>query len=102
MVRTVRGSGTGQGLRPLLRIVGSGAQLGDAGVVVAEHAHDGGRGGVPSCIELTPQETERVRDFRRLFALGGFSCGGRVEPPRPHNPEGALQRQAERVTRVLG
>jgi len=46
--RTVRDSGTGRGLRPLLPIVGSGARLGDAGVVVTEHAHDGGWGGVPA------------------------------------------------------
>ncbi|MET9339294.1 aminoglycoside phosphotransferase family protein [Nonomuraea sp. NPDC003804] len=54
-----------------------------------------------SYIDLTPQETERVREFRRLFALGWFLMLGPDGPATPHNPAGTLERQAERVLHLL-
>ncbi|WP_433444531.1 aminoglycoside phosphotransferase family protein [Nonomuraea sp. CA-141351] len=55
-----------------------------------------------SCIDLTPQETDRVWEFRRLSALGWFLMLGPDGPATPHNPVGALERQAERVLYLLG
>lgn len=52
--------------------------------------------------ELTPVEAERVRGFRRLAALGWFFQLGPDGPATPYNPVGTLERQAERVVRLLG
>lgn len=53
-------------------------------------------------IDLAPGEAERVRDFRRLIALGWFLLLGPDGPATPHNPTGTLERQAERVMHLLG
>ncbi|MEV4394951.1 aminoglycoside phosphotransferase family protein [Nonomuraea sp. NPDC049607] len=55
-----------------------------------------------SRVGLAPREAERVRDFRRLIALGWFLQLGPGGPATPHNPAGALETQAERVLRLLG
>ncbi|MEV0754977.1 aminoglycoside phosphotransferase family protein [Streptosporangium sp. NPDC050280] len=52
--------------------------------------------------DLTRQETARVRDFRRLLALGWFLMLGPDGPFASRNPEGTLERQAERVLHLLG
>ncbi|MFG1878004.1 aminoglycoside phosphotransferase family protein [Sphaerisporangium sp. NPDC049003] len=52
-------------------------------------------------IDLTPRETERVRDFRRLLALGWFLMLGPDGPATPRNPAGTLERQAARVLHLL-
>ncbi|MEV7967900.1 aminoglycoside phosphotransferase family protein [Sphaerisporangium sp. NPDC088356] len=54
-----------------------------------------------ACIDLAPGEAERVRDFRRLIALGWFLQLGPDGPATPHNPVGTLERQAERVLQLL-
>ncbi|WP_431895513.1 phosphotransferase family protein [Nonomuraea sp. bgisy101] len=54
-----------------------------------------------ACVDLTRQEAERVREFRRLFALGWFLMLGPDGPATPHNPAGTLERQAERVLHLL-
>lgn len=53
-------------------------------------------------IDLAPGEAERVRDFRRLIALGWFLQLGPTGPATPHNPPGTLHIQAERVLQLLG
>ncbi|WP_082309819.1 aminoglycoside phosphotransferase family protein [Nonomuraea sp. SBT364] len=53
-------------------------------------------------LDLAPGEGERVRDFRRLIALGWFLQLGPHGPATPHNPVGTLKRQAERVLQLLG
>lgn len=53
-------------------------------------------------LDLAPGEGERVRDFRRLIALGWFLQLGPDGPATPHNPVGTLKRQAERILRLLG
>ncbi|WP_433444881.1 aminoglycoside phosphotransferase family protein [Nonomuraea sp. CA-141351] len=53
-------------------------------------------------IDLAPGEAERVRDFRRLIALGWFLQLGPDGPATPHNPAGTLERQADRVLQLLG
>ncbi|MFD0480463.1 phosphotransferase family protein [Nonomuraea thailandensis] len=53
-------------------------------------------------LDLTPAEVQRVRDFRRLIALGWFLQLGPDGPATPHNPADTLQRQAGRVLRLLG
>ena len=45
---------------------------------------------------------ERVRDFRRLIALGWFLQLGPDGPATPHNPAGTLERQADRLLQLLG
>jgi aminoglycoside phosphotransferase (APT) family kinase protein len=55
-----------------------------------------------ACIDLAPSEAERVRDFRRLIALGWFLQLGPDGPATPHNPAGTLRRQAERILQLLG
>ncbi|WP_433435399.1 phosphotransferase family protein [Nonomuraea sp. CA-141351] len=52
-------------------------------------------------IDLTPGEAQRVRDFRRLIALGWFLQLGPDGPATPHNPVGTVERQAERVLELL-
>ncbi|GII78636.1 hypothetical protein Sru01_36180 [Sphaerisporangium rufum] len=52
-------------------------------------------------LDLLPAETERVRDFRRLIALGWFLQLGPGGPAAPHNPAGTLKRQAKRVLHLL-
>jgi aminoglycoside phosphotransferase (APT) family kinase protein len=52
-------------------------------------------------IDLAPGEAERVRDFRRLVALGWFFQLGPSGPATPHNPPGTLERLAERVLQLL-
>jgi len=54
-----------------------------------------------ACFDLTEQESGRVRDFRRLFALGWFLMLGPDGPATPHNPPDTLNRQAERVLHLL-
>ncbi|YCK38435.1 hypothetical protein ACNF49_31590 [Actinomadura sp. ATCC 39365] len=46
-------------------------------------------------------EARRVRDFRRLIALGWFLQLGPGGPATPHNPPGALAVQAARVLWLL-
>ncbi|MFI9596030.1 aminoglycoside phosphotransferase family protein [Nonomuraea sp. NPDC052265] len=53
-------------------------------------------------VDLAPGEAERVRDFRRLIALGWFLQLGPGGPAAPHNPAGTLEAQAARVLRLLG
>ncbi|RSN12790.1 hypothetical protein DMB42_11470 [Nonomuraea sp. WAC 01424] len=53
-------------------------------------------------IYLAPAEATRVRDFRRLIALGWFLQLGPNGPATPHNPAGTLHVQAERVLQLLG
>jgi aminoglycoside phosphotransferase (APT) family kinase protein len=53
-------------------------------------------------IGLAPAEAERVRDFRRLIALGWFLQLGPGGPATPHNPAGTLERQADRILQLLG
>jgi aminoglycoside phosphotransferase (APT) family kinase protein len=53
-------------------------------------------------IDLAPGEARRVRDFRRLIALGWFLQLGPGGPATPHNPAGTLERQAERILQLLG
>ncbi|GII94396.1 aminoglycoside phosphotransferase family protein [Sinosporangium siamense] len=55
-----------------------------------------------ACIDLAPGEAERVRDVRRLIALGWFLQLGPDGPATPHNPAGTLERQAHRVLQLLG
>ncbi|MEV0168285.1 phosphotransferase family protein [Nonomuraea fuscirosea] len=52
--------------------------------------------------DLPPAEAERVRDFRRLIALGWFLQLGPDGPATPHNPPGTLEQQAERILHLLG
>ncbi|GAA0953606.1 hypothetical protein [Nonomuraea longicatena] len=52
-------------------------------------------------LDLTRLEAERVQEFRRLFALGWFLMLGPDGPATPHNPSGTLERQADRVLRLL-
>ncbi|GLW12646.1 hypothetical protein Misp01_77740 [Microtetraspora sp. NBRC 13810] len=52
-------------------------------------------------MELTRQERERVRDFRRLLALGWFLMLGPDRPFATRNPAGTLERQARRVLHLL-
>ncbi|MGW4469988.1 phosphotransferase family protein [Nonomuraea sp. NPDC004354] len=54
-----------------------------------------------ACVDLTQREAQRVRGFRRLFALGWFLMLGPDGPATPHNPAGTLERQAERVLHLL-
>ncbi|MFI6182520.1 phosphotransferase [Nonomuraea sp. NPDC051191] len=54
-----------------------------------------------SHIDLASGEAARVRDFRRLIALGWFLQLGPHGPATPHNPPGTLQAQAERVLLLL-
>ncbi|MEV1002626.1 aminoglycoside phosphotransferase family protein [Nonomuraea sp. NPDC050202] len=53
-------------------------------------------------LDLAAGEAERVHDFRRLIALGWFLQLGPSGPATPHNPVGAVKRQAERVLELLG
>ncbi|MEV0827975.1 phosphotransferase family protein [Nonomuraea rubra] len=52
-------------------------------------------------LDLAPLEAIRVRDFRRLLALGWFLMLGPDGPFASRNPPGALQRQADRVLTLL-
>jgi aminoglycoside phosphotransferase (APT) family kinase protein len=54
-----------------------------------------------ACFDLSKQESGRVRDFRRLFALGWFLMLGPDGPATPYNPPGTLNRQTERVLHLL-
>ncbi|WP_327591359.1 aminoglycoside phosphotransferase family protein (plasmid) [Nonomuraea sp. NBC_00507] len=54
-----------------------------------------------ACIDLSQPEAERVRDFRRLSAMGWFLMLGPDGPATPHNPPGTLELQAERVLHLL-
>ncbi|MFC0557041.1 phosphotransferase family protein [Planotetraspora thailandica] len=54
-----------------------------------------------AAMELTRQERERVRDFRRLLALGWFLMLGPDGPFAARNPAGTLERQARRVLHLL-
>ncbi|MGW3352643.1 aminoglycoside phosphotransferase family protein [Nonomuraea rubra] len=53
-------------------------------------------------LEMGAGEAERVHDFRRLIALGWFLQLGPSGPAKPHNPVGAVKRQAERILELLG
>jgi aminoglycoside phosphotransferase (APT) family kinase protein len=53
-------------------------------------------------LALAPEEAERVRDFRRLIALGWFLQLGPDGPATPHNPIGTTELQADRVLQLLG
>lgn len=53
-------------------------------------------------IDMADGEAERVRDFRRLIALGWFLQLGPDGPATPHNPAGTLERQADRLLQLLG
>ncbi|TXK41486.1 hypothetical protein [Nonomuraea sp. C10] len=55
-----------------------------------------------ACFDLFPGEAERVRDFRRLVALGWFLRLGPDGPATPHNPVGTLERQADRILHLFG
>ncbi|MEU0567371.1 aminoglycoside phosphotransferase family protein [Nonomuraea sp. NPDC005983] len=72
---------------------------------VVEHiSHlDGGFAGdaLLSQLDLTGVEV-RVRDFRRLLALGWLLILGPGGPCARRNPPGALERQAEHVLALLG
>ncbi|MEQ4720021.1 phosphotransferase [Nonomuraea sp. B19D2] len=52
-------------------------------------------------LDLTPAEAARVRGFRRLLALGWLLLLGPGGPATSRNPPGTLDRQAERVLRLL-
>ncbi|MFG1705989.1 aminoglycoside phosphotransferase family protein [Nonomuraea sp. M3C6] len=52
-------------------------------------------------LDLTPVEAARVREFRRLIALGWLLMLGPNGPTAHRNPPGALERQAERVLKLL-
>lgn len=54
-----------------------------------------------AAMQLTRQECERVRDFRRLLALGWFLMLGPDGPFAARNPAGTLERQARRVLHLL-
>jgi aminoglycoside phosphotransferase (APT) family kinase protein len=55
-----------------------------------------------SQLDLSPLEVTRVRDFRRLLALGWFLMLGPSGPFASRNPSGTLEQQAERVLTLLG
>ncbi|MFC5835588.1 phosphotransferase family protein [Nonomuraea insulae] len=52
-------------------------------------------------LELGPDEAARVREFRRLLALGWLLVLGPGGPASSRNPPGALAWQAERVLALL-
>ncbi|WP_176955470.1 hypothetical protein [Sinosporangium album] len=58
--------------------------------------------GLPPFGDRQAGEAERVRDFRRLIALGWFLQLGPDGPATPHNPVGTLECQADRVLQLLG
>ncbi|GLY90204.1 phosphotransferase [Actinoallomurus iriomotensis] len=55
-----------------------------------------------SRFELTPAETARLRECRRLLALYWFRSVLSEDPERPRNPPGTAARQAGRLLALLG
>ena len=51
-------------------------------------------------VNLDDQEIVRVRDFRRLFAMGWFLMLGPSGPFAARNPVGTLEKQADRLLRL--
>ncbi|HEY1619236.1 MAG TPA: aminoglycoside phosphotransferase family protein [Streptosporangiaceae bacterium] len=54
------------------------------------------------CFDLSPAETARLRECRRLFALCWLKLLLLQDPPHPRNPPGTVERQAQRVLDRLG
>ncbi|MFG2120557.1 phosphotransferase family protein [Streptomyces sp. NPDC048710] len=52
--------------------------------------------------ELSPAETVRLRECRRLLALVWLFLLARDDPERPRNPPGTVERQAARLLELLG
>ncbi|REK84548.1 hypothetical protein DY245_42760 [Streptomyces inhibens] len=51
--------------------------------------------------ELSPAETTRLRESRRLLALVWLFLLANEETEHPRNPPGAVERQADRVLELL-